>query len=248
MDLLMKKIIIILLCLLLIFLIIFSNIKTVAVLGYHDFTSGASNNEMQMNIKKFEEQMAYLHNNNYHTLKLKDLECFLKKKCSIPKKAVMITMDDGYMSNYKLALPILKKYKLNAVIFYIGSNYDGHNPNFMDLKTIKKVAKEYPNIEIASHSYDLHHEKDYQKSYQDLDNDFKQMQKIIKTKYFAYPYGFSSKTYKKVLKDNNYKMAFGFGPGKFHRKTKIGDNLYKVPRLNISASMPMWKYILRLII
>ena len=38
-----------------------------------------------------------------------------------------------------------------------------------------------------------------------------------------------------------------FGPGKNHRKADIKDNNYKIPRLNISKDMPMYKFALRLV-
>lgn len=52
----------------------------------------------------------------------------------------------------------------------------------------------------------------------------------------------------KYLKDNNYKLAFTIGPGKNHRKVKLGDDKYHLPRLFISSDMPFWKFILRLVI
>ena len=43
-------------------------------------------------------------------------------------------------------------------------------------------------------------------------------------------------------------MAFTFGPGKEHRKASQKDDAYKIPRLNISNDMPLWKFILRIIL
>ncbi len=54
---------------------------------------------------------------------------------------------------------------------------------------IKEAKRKYPNIEFASHTYDLHHENDYLLSYEEINNDFKKMNNVIDTKYFAYPYG-----------------------------------------------------------
>ena len=118
----------------------------------------------------------------------------------------------------------------------------------MDLKMIKEAKRKYPNIEFASHTYDLHHENDYLLSYEEINNDFKKMNNVIDTKYFAYPYGHVSHNIEKALKDNNYKLAFTFGQGKNHRKVKLGDDKYHLPRLFISSDMPFWKFILRLVI
>lgn len=222
--------------------------QRITVLGYHDFTEGDSVSNMQMNIKKFDKQMKYLKDHNYNAITLKQMDCFINKTCKIPRKSVLITMDDGYKSNYDLAFKVLKKYNFNGVVFYMGVNYNGENENYMDLKMIKEAKRKYPNIEFASHTYDLHHENDYLLSYEEINNDFKKMNNVIDTKYFAYPYGHVSHSIEKALKDNNYKLAFTFGPGKNHRKVKLGDDEYHLPRLFISSDMPFWKFILRLVI
>lgn len=222
--------------------------QTITVLGYHDFTDSVSSNNMQITTEKFIQQMKYLKKHHYNTVTLEDIECYLKNECQLPRKSVLITIDDGFMSNYELAFPILKEYGFNAVVFYMGVNYDGHNSNYMDLGTIKKAQVEYPNIEFASHTYNLHHEEDYLSNYDIINEDFKTMHNIIQTEYFAYPYGHVSENIEKALEENNYKLAFTFGPGKEHRKIRKTDDQYHLPRLFISSDMPFWKFILRLII
>ena len=49
-----------------------------------------------------------------------------------------------------------------------------------------------------------------------------------------------------ALKEEKYVMAFTFGPDKEHRKATRKDDKYKIPRLNISNDMPMWKFKLRI--
>ena len=114
----------------------------------------------------------------------------------------------------------------------------------MNLETIQNAKEEYSNIEFASHSYDLHFHSD--KTYEIVDTDVKKMKTIIDSGYYAYPYGDHNKEYRKALEDNDYKMAFTFGPGEEHRKASKKDNKYLIPRLNISNDMPLWKYILRI--
>lgn len=229
-------------------LIIIYRKQTIAVLGYHDFTEGDSVSNMQINIEKFDKQMKYLKDHHYNTITLEKMECFINKTCRLPRKSVMITMDDGYKSNYDLAFKVLKKYNFNAVVFYMGVNYNGENKNYMDLDMIREAKRKYPNIEFASHTYNLHHENDYLLSYEEIDNDFKRMNSVLNTKYFAYPYGHVSKNMEDSLKNNNYKLAFTFGPGKEHRKVRQDDDKYHLPRLFISNDMPFWKFVLRLVI
>ncbi len=63
--------------------------------------------------------MKYLKDHNYNVITLKQMDCFINKTCKIPRKSVLITMDDGYKSNYDLAFKVLKKYNFNGVVFYM---------------------------------------------------------------------------------------------------------------------------------
>ena len=78
--------------------------------------------------------------------------------------------------------------------------------------------------------------------------DILKMKSVIDTKYIAYPHGDYTKEYIQALKDNGYNMGFTFGPGKEHRKSSQNDNQYKIPRLNISSRMPIWKFIIRILL
>lgn len=217
-----------------------------AVLGYHSFTKEKSDDQFVMELDQFEEQLKYLKKHNYKTISLDEAYDIFKNKKKIPRKTVMITFDDGYQSNYDLAFPILKKYKMKAVVFVVGYHAETSKDGYMSLETLNKIKTEYPNVEVASHTYNLHVSGVVGIDKKQLEEDFKKMNDIVDTKYFAYPYGKNDKTTEEVLKDNGYKLAFTFGPGKEHRRAGLEKDLYKIPRLNITNNMPMWKFILRL--
>lgn len=253
------SILIIFLGIILILAIIYKNQK-VAVLGYHSFVESKDkinyNDPMIMDIGKFENQLKFLKYNNYKTLTLEEFYCWKQKKCKIPRKSVLITMDDGFASNYYLAFPLLKKYKMNAVVFYVGNyvlntveSIKDNPKSYMSLIDIENSKKEYPNIEFASHSFDLHYEGAVKNlNYEQLNIDTKKYKELNNSNFFAYPYGHYNDRIINVLKSNNYKMAFTFGPDKNHRKATCKDNNYKIPRLNISNDMSIIKFILRLIV
>ena len=220
----------------------------VAVLGYHSIINTLDNkNDMELSVKKFEKQMAYLKKYNYKTLNLNEMDCYMNKKCKIKKNTVLITFDDGYLNNLEYALPILKKYNFNAVIFVIGKYVMNKDSGFLTEHDIIKIKNNYPNIEIASHSYDLHYYEAKQLRYEDYINDFDKQNNWLNTKYYAYPYGYYNNDIIKALKEKKYKLAFGFGPDNKFRKADNNDNKLVIPRLCISANMPMWKFKLRLL-
>lgn len=73
-------------------------------------------------IEQFREHMKYLSENNYLTLTMNELELYLDGKIQVPKKSIVITLDDGkYATN---AIKIVEKYKVYATYFIITGRYD----------------------------------------------------------------------------------------------------------------------------
>ncbi len=74
-------------------------------------------------VSDFENQLIYLIK-QYTLLSLDELVDHISEQKPLPKKAVVITFDDGYKDNYIYACPILKKYNVPAAIFLV-SDYIG---------------------------------------------------------------------------------------------------------------------------
>ena len=64
---------------------------------------------------KFEEQMIYL-KNNFSVVSLSDAIYKLKNR-QVDRPIVVVTFDDGFLNNYEIAFPILKKYQIPATFF-----------------------------------------------------------------------------------------------------------------------------------
>lgn len=89
--------------------------QAVTILCYHRFGSRASN--LSVTPAAFEAQMAYLAKHGYAVIALSRLAAFLEGREALPKKAVVITIDDGYRSAYDVAFPVLKKHRFPATVF-----------------------------------------------------------------------------------------------------------------------------------
>jgi len=89
--------------------------QTIPVLCYHRFGSRAS--KLTVTPTAFTAQMDYLARNGYHVLALKELGPFIAGREPLPKKSVIITIDDGYRATYDIAYPILKKFGFPATVF-----------------------------------------------------------------------------------------------------------------------------------
>lgn len=263
-----KKIILVFVTVVLLIITIFSiytiNNPKISVLCYHNIGTieekkkFTEEEQWTIDIENFEQQLKMLKKHNYKTLTLKEFYNWKKGKVKLPYKSVLITFDDGFLSNYQYAFPLLKKYEMNATVFLIGNymkekndSWEGDLKKYISKETLAKAKKEYPNIEFASHSYALHEPEILKtKSYDDLEKDAKDFKNnITNTDVCCYPFGAYNNDFIKALQHENYKMAFIFGPTKKeYRKASKKDDDYKIPRLNVSYGMNENKLLIRMLL
>ena len=120
----------------------------------------------------FENHIKTLADNGYNGIFFEQLVDYVENDGELPENPIIITFDDGYLSNYELAYPILKKYNMKATIFVIGiavgkdTYRDTESeeypiiPHFDYTQAIEMT--ESGLISIQSHSYDMHHLKEYE--------------------------------------------------------------------------------------
>ena len=145
--------------------------KKIPVLTYHrickDYAKRRfyNNTNLAMAESLFKKQMKWLKQHGYRTVSTQEFLDWRVNGTFLPKKSVLITIDDGFYETYHVAYPILKKYNLKATSFVIGKNIkkttSAYNPKkkrnrYVGLDVIEKVRKEYPNLEFQSHTYNMH--------------------------------------------------------------------------------------------
>ena len=89
--------------------------QSVPILCYHRFGPRAA--KLVVTPAAFAAQMDYLDRNGYTVIPLERLADFLSGKAPLPRKSVVITIDDGYKSAYEIAFPILRRHNFPATIF-----------------------------------------------------------------------------------------------------------------------------------
>lgn len=117
--------------------------EQVPVLNYHFiYLEGESCNEMICHPEsQINEQFAYLSANKVFTLTSKELGQFISGEIRLPKKSILLTIDDG--ARAEKFIPFLEKYKINATLFLVSSWYPKET-----------FASNY--LELASHTHDMH--------------------------------------------------------------------------------------------
>ncbi len=137
--------------------------RIVTVLTYHDFSHEPIDNDMTVSKEAFRKQLAGLKEKGYTAISMRELINYSQFGNELPEKPLMITIDDGYESNYLIAYEILEELDMPAVISVIGwsvgknthlDNKTPITPHF----TWETAKKMYGSglIEIQNHSYNMH--------------------------------------------------------------------------------------------
>ena len=136
--------------------------QSIPVLMYHHFDESESST-VTIHPDEFEEQMRYLQSEGYTALSNQALLDIINNEKEMPEKPIVITMDDGYESNYTYAYPIIKKYDMFATIYVIGSKMRETNDSEYPPEIPKlswEQAKEMVDsgyMDIQSHTFDMHY-------------------------------------------------------------------------------------------
>ncbi len=207
-----------------------SDIKDFGLISlmYHRFEE---NKYPSTNIKilDFKKQLKIIKENNIKFINPKNFEKELIENKS--QRKILLTIDDGFLSFYNNAWPILKKNKIPFILFV--STREVGSFNYMNWDQLKEISKE-DFVEIGNHSHT--HEYLVDKSNEIIKTDIEKSIKIFNdklgqnSKFFSYPFGEYSISFKNIIKSLGFKYAFGQHSGVID-ETK---NFFELPRFPIN--------------
>ena len=88
-------------------------IRSVPVLSYHQMNNGGTDSVTQ---QQFYDQMNWLHSRGYHTITMPEyVQWAAGHQVMLPRKPVLLTVDDGIANFYEYATPVLRHFGYNAV-------------------------------------------------------------------------------------------------------------------------------------
>jgi peptidoglycan/xylan/chitin deacetylase (PgdA/CDA1 family) len=200
-------------------------------------------------LEEFENQMKYLYDNGYRTLKMQEVVDFYYNDISIPEKSVLLTFDDMYKSVYKYAYPILKKYNFNAVGFVVldwlfdeAQEYSYSQSVCMSKDELREICDVF---EFANHTKALHTRKGEQTTVQTIDKqsfieDITICEDFVNAKgAFAYPFGGYNEEVIGRLKELGFRLGFTSIPG----KNTLITNPFELYRNGVLINMDLDKFI-----
>jgi peptidoglycan/xylan/chitin deacetylase (PgdA/CDA1 family) len=195
--------------------------QTVPVLTYHHFGKDCTS-PYCMPATVFGQQMRYLKTKGYRVITLGTLLNFLRYRHAIPKKSVVIAIDDGNRSAYKIAYPMLKKYGYTATLF-IYTDFVGVSKGAITWDQLREMKA--AGFEIGSHTKshsDLTKQREGESHTEytarvrnELLGSKRLLDKNLRqdTIYLAFPYGRYNERVLAVSEQVGYKLGFSVRRG-----------------------------------
>ncbi len=204
--------------------------QTVPILCYHRFSnSGAGSasprsmtSKMVVSAANFAAQLDWLARNDYQVIRLSQLIAFLEGKRPLPRRSVVITVDDGYESMLRIALPALRKHGFPVTLFvytdFIGA---GDALSWAQLQELDASGL----VDIQPHSKT--HRNLLDRAAGEPEAAYRQMieietrvpRELLERRlgkpvhHFAYPFGDANDTVLDVLQRQPYQLAVTVNPG-----------------------------------
>ena len=205
----------------------------VIVVCYHR-VEGSGGGALAITPQLFEEHMQKLKDNGITVISMQDFLAWRRSEKNIPAKSAIITIDDGYLSGYEVARPILKKfgYPWTAFVYtkYISSG--GKSMTWEQLAEIRDEGVEIGSHTVSHIALNSKGGKTAEQYTAFLQHEIIESKKIleqrlgIKCATFAYPEGKYNAQVLDVVKEAGYEAAFST----FGQRVTHGAPAYRIGR------------------
>jgi peptidoglycan/xylan/chitin deacetylase (PgdA/CDA1 family) len=238
--------------------------KTVPIIMYHHIETDENKiTSRTVSPEKLKKDLKQIKDLKYTTITFKDLYDYVATYKDLPDKPIIITFDDGYLSNYEYAYPILKELNMKATIFIVGimagkDNFNGKEalPHF----SYEQAKEMYESgiIDIQSHTFNLHNneirrgvlqkdgekEQEYIKLFKnDIEKSIGEIEEFVGSNViaFSYPYGVYSEISEKLLRNIGIKATLSINKGSNIVEKGQPDNLCIMRRYTVNNNTDIVK-------
>jgi len=177
----------------------------------------------------FAAQLAYLQENNYRVLSLRDIVSRLRRGEALPEKCAALSVDDSFTSFLTGAMPLLRKYQYPVTLFVNGDAVGASG--YLSWSQLRQLVLE--GVEIGNHSMSHDHLVDLRPGEtratwgQRVRNDIEAAQELFERHLkmtpalFAYPYGEYSQELIEIVDDLGFEAAFAQQSGVIHETHQL---------------------------
>lgn len=215
--------------------------RPIPILTYHQFVADGApqrtRGPLRITQAQFARQMALVRAMGYLGLSMGELKPYLTGEKT--GRVVGITMDDGYLSNLELALPVLQRNGFSATCFMVSGHQGQSNAwdaaeggPFAPLMNIDQLkAWVAGGQEVGSHTRshcDLTRCTPEQ-AWQEIKGSRDDLEGALNApvQHFSYPYGFLNPEHVAMVQQAGYDTALTTRGG----RARSGEDLFTLPRL-----------------
>ncbi|CAN5749998.1 polysaccharide deacetylase family protein [soil metagenome] len=216
----------------------------VSVLMYHQvgpFANRPAHKAAFCDIARFEAHMAWLRALRYHVIGLEDAWRGLFAGAPLPRRAVVLTFDDGYENFERWAWPVLQRNNFPATLFAVAGQL-GHHAGWLDRSfdpaplldaaALRRLADE--GVSIGSHS--MSHARLTTLPDAQARHELRGSKALLEDALgravpdFCYPYGDHDERVRDLTRAAGYRLALTCARG----AANTANNAWEIPRKGIS--------------
>lgn len=187
----------------------------VIVLCYHRFEE-RPRDSLALSPKDFEAQLQALKDEGFSVIGMQDFLAWRRGEKSIPNKSAVITIDDGYVSGYATAWPLLKKfgYPFTMFVYTQFINAGGKSITWAQLEEMRDAGVDiqshtvtHANLKLKGKRSDAEYEAFLRKEIAES-KEILESRLGIAVNAIAYPYGVYNDLVRKISLESGYEAGF----------------------------------------
>ena len=238
----MKKIVSVIITFILMTSTCFAYGVKVPVVLYHNLAYEYDENDALLHItpERFREHMETLKNAGYKTLSLNEYYKYLNGETDIPNDSVIVTFDDGYLSNYEYAYPILREMGMKAAIFVVTGTVGktpGEYPHFSWEQAREMSNNSATNVRTHPHPHDALTDLSTAQIRKEIRYSKYLVEKNMDRPcdYIAFPYGFWHEEVFQTAVDAEFKLQCMVGEEGYNEKSD--GTVRPLKRITVSGNL-----------
>jgi peptidoglycan/xylan/chitin deacetylase (PgdA/CDA1 family) len=206
----------------------------VPVLTYHRVVSLPAVGALDLIVDpaNFAAELKAMHDAGYHTIHQAQLFDALYHGSALPRKPIIISLDDGYVDDVRTVLPALQRWHMVATFFVITGRTA--EPGFLSADQIRELDR--AGMDVGDHT--AHHVDLRLLSAGQLQSETAGSRRALDSilghpvYYFAYPFGAHNSAVIQALRGAGFTMAYTTAGG----ITENSAAAFTMPRLHIGRS------------
>jgi len=245
-------------------------VRPIPVLMYHH-VSPHPGDVVTVTPETFEGQMRHLAEGGYAALSLDELLSAIRREWNPPKKAAVITFDDGWLDNWTHAFPVLRKYRLPAAVFVVSDWVERASMGGAQGETIadlphrearrlaergetrgvvldwERIGEMQASGLVEFHSHTVHHAQCDRIAPEAAAEELRESKRVLEERlgrpcpYLCWPFGKFSKESVELAREAGYRALFTTR----HDVAGPGTDPFDIPRIVVKDAVPWFARRLR---